>query len=125
MFIWYTRKQLAALVNLGVAMATADGKVTNEETAAISLELVKFGVTTNEVAMLLKTAQTMSPADALITISSMSNEQKKYATGYLAVIMASDGEIADSEVKLWQLICGLGSFPAMTIEEALNFWKNN
>lgn len=121
----YTRKQLAALVNLGVAMATADGKVTNEETAAISLELVKFGVTTNEVAMLLKTAQTMSPADALITISSMSNEQKKYATGYLAVIMASDGEIADSEVKLWQLICGLGSFPAMTIEEALNFWKNN
>lgn len=113
------------MVKLGVAMASADGKVANEETSAISAELVKFGVTPNEVVLLLKGAKEMSPADALTIISTMNNEQKKYVTGYLAVIMVSDGEIADSETKLWQLICALGSFPAMTLEDALNFWKNN
>lgn len=121
----YTGKQLSALVKLGVAMASADGKVADEETFAISAELAKFGVTANEVMMLLKGAKEMSPADALTIISAMNSEQKKYATGYLAVIMVSDGEIADSETKLWQLICALGGFPAMTLEEALNFWKNN
>lgn len=121
----FNGQQLSAMVKLGVAMASADGKVANEETSAISAELVKFGVTPNEVVLLLKGAKEMSPADALTIISTMNNEQKKYVTGYLAVIMVSDGEIADSETKLWQLICALGSFPAMTLEDALNFWKNN
>ena len=124
-FMEYTGKQLSALVNLGMAMAAADGRIADEEKAAIGLELVKFGVTADDVTNLILAAQLMSPADALITISAMNNEQKKYATGYLAVIMVADGEIADSEIKLWKLICALGSFPTMTIEEALNFWKNN
>lgn len=121
----YTGKQLSALVNLGMAMAAADGRIADEEKVAMSLELVKFGVTTDEVTDLLTAAQAMSSADALITLSAMTDGQKKYATGYLAAIMAADGEIADSEVKLWQLISTLGSFPTMTIKEALLFWKNN
>ena len=121
----FNGKQLSALVKLGIAMAAADGRIADEENVAISFELAKFGVSVDEAGDLLATAQAMSPADALITISALNNEQKKYATGYLAAIMAADGEIADSEVKLWQLICTLGGFPSMNIRDALLFWKNN
>lgn len=55
----------------------------------------------------------------------MNQEQKKYVTGYLATIMAADGEIADSEVTLWRLISTLANLPAMNIGEAITFWKNN
>ena len=39
--------------------------------------------------------------------------------------MAADGEIADSEVKLWSLITMLCGLPEMSLGEALSFWSNN
>ena len=121
----YSGQQLAALVKMGVSMAAVDGRFADEEKVAIVMELANFGVSTNQAQSLLEAAQSMEAGEALAILSQMTSEQKKYATGYLAVIMASDGEIADSEVKLWQLICTLSSFPAMNIGEALNFWNQH
>ena len=121
----FNGKQLAALVKMGISMAAADGKFADEEKAAIVFELAQFGVSADQAQGLLLVAQAMDASEALSVLSSMTNEQKKYATGYLAVIMASDGEIADSEVKMWQLICTLSSFPTMNIGEALNFWRQH
>lgn len=118
-------KQLSALVKMGVAMAMADGKVEEVEKAAIAFELVKFGVKGNDAAVIISNSQIMDASDAIATLSNMTNEQKKYATGYLAAIMASDGDVDPSEVKLWQVICTLSSFPTMNIHEALLFWNNN
>lgn len=39
--------------------------------------------------------------------------------------MLSDGDIDDSELKLWKLTCALANFPTMTIGEAIEFWRNN
>lgn len=117
--------QLSALVKMGVAMALADGKVEEVEEAAIVFELLNFGVSKQDATRILKSSETMDVSDAFSILSSMSNEQKKYATGYLAVIMVSDNDIDDSEVKLWQLICTLCNFPSMNIGEALTFWKNH
>ncbi len=110
---------------MGVAMAMADGKVEEVEKAAIAFELVKFGVKGNDAAVIISNSQIMDASDAIATLSNMTNEQKKYATGYLAAIMASDGDVDPSEVKLWQVICTLSSFPTMNIHEALLFWNNN
>lgn len=121
----YNGKQLAALVKLGLAMAQADCHVDDVEQEAIASELKNFGVDVSDCAVILANAATMSAADAIGTLASMTLEQKKYATGYLAVIMAADGEIADSEVKLWQLISTLASFPTMNIQEALAFWTSH
>lgn len=117
--------QLSALVKMGVAMALADGKVEEVEKVAIAFELVKFGVSQQDATRIINNSQLMEASDALATLSAMSTEQKKYATGYLAAIMASDGDIADAEVKLWQVICTLSSFPTMNIREALSFWKEH
>ena len=118
-------KQLAALVKMGVAMAMADGKVEEVEKVAIAFELVKFGVTSNDAAIIINNSQQMDASDAIATLSCMTTEQKKYATGYLAAIMASDHDIDPSEVKLWQVICTLSSFPTMNIRDALSFWNEH
>jgi len=121
----YSGLELAALVKMGVAMASADGKFAEEEKIAIVMELAAFGVGQSDVEGLLRVSQTMEASQAFGILASMTTEQKKYATGYLAAIMASDGEIADSEVKMWQLICTLGSFPTMNAHEALSFWHSH
>lgn len=121
----YSGLELAALVKMGVAMASADGKFAEEEKIAIVMELAAFGVGQSDVEGLLRASQTMEASQAFGILASMTTEQKKYATGYLAAIMASDGEIADSEVKMWQLICTLGGFLNMNAHEALSFWHSH
>ena len=121
----YTGKELTALLKMGVAMAAADGKLAEEERVVLVGDLLTFGVTTEDAQLLLKNSQDMTPAEAIIVLSNMNNEQKKYATAYLAVIMASDGEIADSEITLWKMVSTLCNFPTMTVFEALDFWANN
>ena len=121
----YSGKELAALVKLGLAMAQADGHVDDVEQYAIASELKNFGINGTNAPAILAAAAVMDASDAMSVVASMNNEQKKYACGYLAAIMAADGEISDSEVKLWQLICTLGSFPTMNIGDALKFWTSH
>lgn len=120
----YNGKQLAALVKMGIAMAAADGKFTDEEKIAIAMELANFGVDEQKAPILLMSAQDMDAGEAFSILSSMDTEQKKYATGYLAVIMTVDG-IAESEIKMWKLISTLANFPPMNVQEALEFWNNH
>lgn len=120
----YNGKQLAALIKMGIAMAAADGRFTDEEKIAIAMELANFGVDEQIVPFLLSSAQEMDAAEAFTVLSSMDTEQKKYATGYLAVIMAVDG-IEESEINMWKLISTLAGFPPMTIQQALEFWNNH
>lgn len=121
----YTGNELAALVHIGVLMAAADGHVDDLEQFAIAKELSAFGVEPNQLDSLLVIAKNMQTTGAIVTLSGMSNEQKRYACGYLAAIMASDGDIADSELKLWKFVCTLASFPTMTFAEALSFWTTH
>ncbi len=121
----FTGIELSALVKLGLAMAEADGHVDNVEQAAIASELSAFGIDGSNAPTIIAGAAVMDAAVAIGTLAAMNNVQKKYACGYLAAIMAVDGDIAASEVKLWQLICTLASFPTMTISEALTFWTSN
>lgn len=121
----YNGKELAALVKLGLAMAQADGHVDNIEHVAIASELKSFGINGDNAPSILAASAAMDASDAIATLAIMSNEQKKYATGYLAAIMAADGRIEDAEVKMWQLICTLASFPTMNVHEALSFWTSH
>lgn len=121
----FTGNELSALVKLGIAMAQADGHVDNTEQVAIASELKAFGIDGSNAQTIIAGAAVMDAAVALGTLAAMDNVQKKYACGYLAAIMAADGEIAASEIKMWQLICTLGSFPTMNISEALAFWTSH
>ena len=120
----FTGKQLTAMLKMGLAMVEADGKVTEEEKIALTIELMKFGVTPDQLEVLLPAANAMSAEESLIIAAGMNAQQKKYVTGYLAMVMACDG-VDKSEVKLWSVLSHLCGFPTMTIAQALEFWKNN
>lgn len=121
----YTGIELSAIVKLANAMVIADGKVANEEIAAMSIELAKFGVDENAAKSIIGAADAMEYGHAVAVVAAMNLEQKKYVTGYLAFIMAADGEIAASEVSMWQLLSTLAQLPTMTVAEALLFWNNH
>lgn len=121
----YTGIELSAIVKLANAMVMADGKVANEEIAAMSIELAKFGVDENAAKSIIGAADAMEYGHAVAVVAAMNLEQKKYVTGYLAFIMAADGEIAASEVSMWQLLSTLAQLPTMTVAEALLFWNNH
>ena len=120
-----TGKELTAMVKMAFTMAAADGKFVDEEKAIITLGIAEFGLGREEIIGCVKSAERMDPAEALQVLSAMNTNQKKYATGFLAAVMTADGDIADSEVKIWQLICTLTNCPTMSVAEALSFWKNN
>lgn len=121
----YIGIELSAIVKLANAMVMADGKVANEEIAAMSIELAKFGVDENAAKSIIGAADAMEYGHAVAVVAAMNLEQKKYVTGYLAFIMAADGEIAATEVSMWQLLSTLAQLPTMTVAEALLFWNNH
>ena len=121
----YTGIELSAIVKLANAMIMADAKVANEEIAAMSIELAKFGVDENAAKSIIGAADAMEYGHAVAVVAAMNLEQKKYVTGYLAFIMAADGEIAATEVSMWQLLSTLAQLPTMTVAEALLFWNNH
>lgn len=121
----FSGKELSALVKMGVAMAAADGKLADEEKAAIVLGMAEFGLDEEAVKAHLALAKSMTPVQALSILTAMGTPQQKFATGFLATVMVSDGDIDDSEVKLWQLVCTLCGFPTMTIAEAVEFWRTH
>lgn len=121
----FSGKELSALVKMGVAMAAADGKLADEEKAAIVLGMAEFGLDEEAVKAHLALAKSMTPVQALSILTAMDISQQKFATGFLATVMVSDGDIDDSEVKLWQLVCTLCGFPTMTIAEAVEFWRTH
>jgi uncharacterized tellurite resistance protein B-like protein len=121
----YNGIQMSAIIRAGIAMITADGKIEDAESNCLTRELVNFGVTPEDLPRLIELSKAMEPVTMIATLSSMTEAQKKYVSGFLATIMVSDGDIDESEVKLWQLISTLIGCPTMNLNDALNFWKEN
>lgn len=113
----YSVKELAALVHLAVTMSQIDGNADNIEKHVITSGLSRLGVNAAEASDIFTKAVSMNAAEALSVVTAFNDDQKRAASGYLAKIMASNGEMTDAEMKLWKLICRLGGFPRNSIQE--------
>lgn len=120
----FKKQEVTAIFKMAFKMAAADGKFMDEEKAAIAFGMREFGMSPSEMVEYTTSTADMNNVQALAILSSLDNNKKKYATGLLAAIIASDGDIDDSEVNMWQLICTLANFPTMNFGEAIVFWKN-
>jgi len=116
--------ELAAMTKLAQMMVNADGVVDKKELAVIAVELMRFGVTREEAEDIVHAADAFNVEDIVPTIKAMGKEEKKYIGAYLATIMASDGQIVDAEVKMWNVISLLCGIPDMSVTEALELLKN-
>lgn len=118
----FNGKEMAALLGVANMMVNADGKTADEEIALVRHELKNFGALTSQI---LDLAQSMTGEEAIGTLSKMSTEQKKYACGYFAAIIAVDGKITDDELVIWRLVSTLANFPTTSMNDALNFWTTH
>lgn len=120
----FTNEELSAILRLAHAMANADGKITKEETGMIFLELHRFGVDQAKAKLLAEIGDKMSYAEACQIVSRMTTQEKRYVTAYLGTLICADGDINDSELKLWSLITALCDLPQMSIGEAIQIMAN-
>lgn len=123
----FTREEMVAILKLAKMMATADGKVTDEERACIFLDLGTFGVPANSLqsTLLEELADAMDSGKAVTIVAEMTTEEKKYVCGYMAAVMMADGDVDAKEQALWILVSTMASFPTMTMAEAIDFWRSH
>lgn len=120
----FTNQELGAILKMATVMANADGHISEEEKTMMAVELLRFGVNENKASVITKEAATLTPVEACIIISKMTNEEKRYVTAYLGAMICADGKIENSEIKAWALISNLCNLPQMTIKEALDIMTN-
>lgn len=118
-------QQLAALIKAAYAMVAADGEINKNETDVVAHELKNFNVTENDLPRLLAMSEAMDSSEMFRHLSSLSLDEKKYVSGFLAVIMIADGNIDDNEVAVWQLTCSLANFPSMSMKESIEYWRTH
>ncbi len=123
----FNGKEMAALLKAAKMMALADGVMTSDEKEVMIADLQSFGLILNtpQSVVIEQHADAMTGAEVIKILSEMTTEQKKYACGYLAAVMAVDGKIEKKEKELWSLISLLANFPVMNVSEAVDFWEAN
>lgn len=116
----FSRRQMAAILNVGRAMISADGRIDENENVVMALELFSFGVPKEDLEGLYAASDILEPSDAVAIISQFDLEQKTYVASFLGALMAADGDIDDREMVLWRIISDVCGLPRMTISEAIS-----
>ncbi len=120
----FSRIEMVSIMKLAVLMASADGRFADEEKTMIALHAASFGVEPQDFKSILEEAKSLKPEMALAMVANMTSSQKRHVTAYLGTIIAADGDIDDSEMKLWGLISALCDLPTMSIKDAIEIMAN-
>lgn len=102
-------------------MVLADGKIDEEEKRALVIESLRIGVSPENAAKIENTATSLEPSEACNIISKMTAEEKKYVAALLGSLMIVDGNIDDTEMRLWQLVSTICNLPTMNAVQALKY----
>lgn len=120
----FSKKELEAVLKITVAMASADGVVTQIETNFIAYELSRFGVEPAQTGALIDETMALPFETAISVIKSLDEEQKYYVCAFMAGVMSCDGEVDTTELRLWQYTCQLCSLPHTTLDDAIEYMHN-
>ncbi len=120
----FNGEQLSAIYKVAYAMVVADGRVDDNEVMILQGELLRFGVSEEQAATMMNAAKHMEPQKAMEIISKFGQQEKRYVAALLGTIMVADNDLNERELKLWQLTSALCGLPAMTINEAATFMRD-
>lgn len=121
MNFYFTDLEKSAIINLSKLMVLADGKIDEEEKRALVIESLRIGVSPENAAKIENTATSLEPSEACNIISKMTAEEKKYVAALLGSLMIVDGNIDDTEMRLWQLVSTICNLPTMNAVQALKY----
>lgn len=111
-------KQMTALVKLMKLIMSADGVIEESEIKYLALELNRFNVPASHLEGILKLSDEMEFSEAIAIISGLDSTHKNYVTAALGAMIAADGDVDDSEIKIWSLISALCDLPTMNVRQA-------
>lgn len=114
--------ELSAIVKLGMLMSLADGKVDNNESKVVTLELLKFGLNQNQAKSTVLAADAMDFTQAVAIVKNMTSSEKKHVVSFLGAVISADGKIAESEVKMCTMLSILCGLPEITAVDAITNW---
>lgn len=120
----FNDSELIAVFNLAQTMMIADGRIDSNEQAALALEAVRLNVTQEKLEYIILRSQQITAGEAMLTVMNFNDTQKKYVSAFLGAMMAVDGRIDDSEMKIWSLISAFCGLPQMTVIEAITYMKD-
>lgn len=120
----FNRFEYAAIVKLAVVMASADGKVHDNEKMMMTAESLRFGLGGEKLVEILNLAKELTPSDAISFVSKMDNIHKRYVAAYLGTMVAIDDDIDNKEIQYWTLVSTLADLPTMNIAEAQEYMSN-
>lgn len=123
MNLQFSGKELTAIIKLAASMIAADGKVNENETSSLALEMIRFGVNQEQLAGFIFVANNMQPIEAISIVSNIGDEGKKYVAAFLGYLMTVDGNVDSEEMKLWRFISTMCNLPTMNIAQAIKIIK--
>ena len=120
----FNRFEYAAIVKLAGVMASADGKVHDNEKLMMLAEGLRFNLTGEKFKEVIELSKGLTPSDSLSFISKMDDVHKRYVAAYLGTMIAIDNDIDDKEIQFWTLVSTLAGLPTMNIAEAQQYMSN-
>lgn len=123
MNLQFSGKELTAIIKLSASMMAADGKIDENETSSLALEMIRFGVNQEQLASFIFVANNMQAIEAISIVSNLGDEGKKYVAAFLGYLMTVDGNVDNEEMKLWRFISTMCNLPSMNIAQAIQIIK--
>ncbi len=114
-----TGNQLAALMYVAKEVVNVDQVVTDEESAVFTNVFSKFGLDSEERTLLIEAAQNYDAEDAIEVVKNLGPDQKEFASAIVTLLIAADGELADSELDVYTNLLKVCGLPYLTIERAI------
>ena len=117
----FTSLEFTAIAKMAKTMALADSVIQDQEILITIREFARFGVSSEQVKVLLDNADEMEPVVAIAIISKMTEEEKRYVAAFLGAIIAIDGDINQEELKIWRIVSTFCELPTMSIADAISY----
>lgn len=121
----FTKFQLAAVYKLGQMMMLVDGKIEEAEKQHLIFTFSKLSAANgyNDFDVISQCASTMEDEDVVPAIVGLEENQKAYVVAFMGVLAAIDGDIADNEMKLYNLTCKMCGLQPVPLATCIDVWK--
>ncbi len=125
MNLLFSGRQLSAMTKLALYASGSDGEFEAREIALITAHIRLYVQDDIKTMALIDVARSISYAEAVDVAREMSMNQKRHLCAFIGSVIGADGNITNSELEFWSELSYAADLPIMTIEEAINIFRNN
>lgn len=125
MIIKFSKDELKAVTHLAMLMIAVDGKIEEVEKFILFSQVLNEVGNVDDVESIIEESEKFDLLKAIEIVKKFSYTDKYYVAAYLGFLIASDGNIDNREMELWQLITKACDLPTMSVDDAINFLQTN